>query len=149
MNKKIIINIIILCVYLGLNNTPHTYNKNNNFKNFIYVNNINEKDMKIEITNIETINSAINLDEIYEAYSIITLDVVNTGLDHIELSSIDYSFYQNNKKLQTFIQSENECLGFVGIVESGECKKIKIGILLAEKNTPIKLVFKNSNYIKR
>ena len=149
MNKKIIINIIILCVSLGLNNTSHTYNKNNNFKNFIYVNNINEKDIKIEITNIETINSAINLDEIYEAYSIITLDVVNTGLDHIELSSIDYSFYQNNKKLQTFIQSENECLGFVGTVESGERKKIKIGVLLAEKNTPIKLVFKNSNYIKR
>lgn len=149
MKKFFVINTIILCAFFSLSNISYSYNKHNNLKKIIYVNNINEEDIKIQIINVETINSAINLDEIYEGYSIITLNVVNTGLDCIELSNIDYSFYQNNKKLETFIESENKFLGFVGTLESGEQKEVKIGLVLAEKNTPIKLFFKNLNYIKR
>lgn len=144
MSKKFIICLILftLCSF----NTSYS---NNNLNESLNLNNTNDENVKIEIKNVEIINSAINLDEIYEAYSIITMNIVNTGLDYMELSNINYYFYQNHKKLQTFIQSENGYLGFVGTLESGEEKEIKIGVVLEEKNTPLKLVFENLNDINK
>ena len=149
MKKELIVCLIILFVLCSLNNTSYCFNKNNNFKNLLYINNINDKDIKIEIANVETINSTISLDEIYEAYSIITMNITNTGLDHVELSNINYSIYQGDKKLQTFIQSQNKYLGFVGTLESGESKEIKIGVVLEEENASLKLVFENLCDIKK
>lgn len=149
MKKEFIICLTILFTLCIYNNTSHCFNKNNDFQNVFYINNINDKDIKIEISNVEIINNAISLDEIYEAHSIITMDITNTGLDCVELPNINYSIYQGDKKLQTFIQTQNECLGFVGILESGERKQIKIGVALEEKNTPLKLVFENLSDIKK
>ncbi|MEW9080036.1 hypothetical protein [Terrisporobacter glycolicus] len=143
MKKQLIIYIFILIVVYTFNNVSYSINKNNQFQNSLYVNNINDKDIKIEITNVETINSAISLDEVYESYSIITMNISNTGLDIVELSNINYSVYQDNKKLQTFIQSQNKYLGFVGTLDSGEQKEVKIGVVLEEKNMPLKLVLEN------
>lgn len=143
MKKELIIYILMLIGVFTFNNVSYSINKNNPFQSSIYANNINDKDIKIEITNVETINSAISLDEIYESYSIITMGITNTGLDDVELSNINYSVYQDNKKLQTFIQSQNKYLGFVGILGSGEQKKVTIGVVLEKKNKPLKVVFEN------
>ncbi|MCC3869899.1 hypothetical protein [Terrisporobacter mayombei] len=149
MKKELIIYIFMLIVVFTFNNVSYSINKNNQFQNSLYVNNINDKDIKIEIANVETINSAISLEEIYESYSIITMDITNNGLDNVELSNIDYFVYQDNKKLQTFIQSQNKYLGFVGTLSSGEQKEIKIGVVLEKKNTPLKLVFENLSDSKK
>lgn len=149
MKKEFIICLTILFTLCIYNNTSYCFNKNNDFQNVLHINNINDKDIEIEITDMETINSTISLDEIYEVYSIITMDISNTGLDCVELSNINYSIYQGDKKLQTFIQTQNECLGFIGTLESGERKQIKIGVALEEKNTPLKLVFENLSDIKK
>lgn len=143
MKKELIIYILMLIGVFTFNNVSYSINKINPFQSSIYVNNINDKDIKIEITNVETINSAISLDEIYESYSIITMDITNTGLDDVELSNINYFVYQDNKKLQTFIQSQNKYLGFVGKLGSGEQKKVTIGVVLEKKNKPLKVVFEN------
>lgn len=148
MKKEFIICLTILFTLCIYNNISYCFN-NNDFPNVLHINNINDKDIKIEIADMEIINSAISLDEIYEVYSIITMDISNTGLDCVELSNINYSVYQHDKKLQTFIQTQNECLGFVGTLESGECKQIKIGVVLEEKNTPLKLVFENLSDTKK
>jgi len=149
MKKELIIYISMLLVVFTFNNASYSINKNNHFQNLLYVNNINDKDIKIEIINVETINSAISLDQVYESYSIITMDITNTGLDNEELSNINYFAYQDNKKLQTFIQSQNKYLGFVGTLASGEQKEIKIGVVLEKKNTPLKLVFENLSDSKK
>lgn len=141
MKKELIIYIFMIIVVFTFNNVSYSINKNNQFQNSLCVNNINCKDIKIEITNVETINSTISLDEIYESYSIVTMNITNMGLDNVELSNINYFVYQDNKKLQTFIQSKNKCLGFIGALGSGEQKKVKVGVVLEKKNTPIKLVF--------
>jgi len=145
MKKELIIYILMLIGVFTFNNVSYSINKNNPFQSSIYANNINDKDIKIEITNVETINSVISLDEIYESYSIITMGITNTGLDDVELSNINYSVYQDNKKLQTFIQSQNKYLGFVGTLGSGEQKKVTIGVVLDKKNKPLKVVFENLN----
>lgn len=149
MKKKIIICLTVLFTLFNINDTSYSFNRNNNLKNSLYLNNINDKDIKIEVNNIETINSAINLDEIYDTYSIIIMNITNTGLDYVELSNINYSIYQGNKKLNTFIDSKNKYLGFVGTLESGECKEIKIGVILEEKDTQLKLVFENLSDAKK
>ncbi|HBI91405.1 MAG TPA: hypothetical protein DDY58_02610 [Terrisporobacter glycolicus] len=143
MKKELIIYILMLIGVFTFNNVSYSINKNNPFQSSIYVNNINDKDIKIEITNVETINSAISLDEVYESYSIITMGITNTGLDDVELSNINYSVYQDNKKLQTFIQSQNKYLGFVGTLGSGEQKKVTVGVVLEKKNKPLKMFFEN------
>lgn len=143
MKKELIIYILMLIGVFTFNNVSYSINKINPSQSSIYVNNINDKDIKIEITNVETINSAISLDEVYESYSIITMGITNTGLDDVELSNINYSVYQDNKKLQTFIQSQNKYLGFVGTLGSGEQKKVTVGVVLEKKNKPLKMFFEN------
>lgn len=145
MKKELIIYILMVIGVFTFNNVSYSINKNNPCQSSIYANSINDKDIKIEITNVETINSAICLDEIYESYSIITMGITNTGLDDVELSNINYSVYQDNKKLQTFIKSQNKYLGFVGILGSGEQKKVTIGVVLEKKNKPLKVFFENLN----
>lgn len=149
MIKAFTICLTILSALFSINNTSYYNNQNSNFKKSISINNIDNKNIKIEIINIETINSAINLDEMYEAYSIITVDITNTGLEYLELANINYSIYQGDKKLQSFIQSQNEYLGFIGTLDSGEKKEIKLGVVLEEKNTPLKLVFENLGDINK
>lgn len=149
MKKIFVICLIILFALCTKNNTSNCINKSNNFKTIFYINNIGDKDIKIEIEGLERINSAIKLDETYESYSIITMDITNLGLEYTELSNINCSIYQGEKKLQTFVQSQNDHLGFVGTLKSGESRKIKLGVVLEEKNTPLKLVFENLSNIKR
>lgn len=149
MKKELIIYILMILVVFAFNNASYSINKNNHFQNSLYVNNVNDKNIKIEIKNVETVNSVICLDEVYESYSIITMDITNTGLDNVELSNINYFVYQDNKKLQTFIQSKNKYLGFIGTLASGEHKEIKIGVVLEKKNTPLKLVFDNLSDSKK
>lgn len=143
MKKILIIYLTLLFALCNVNNTSYSISKDKFLKNTLCINNVIDKDIKIEIKNIKTENNAISLDKIYEIYSIITMDVTNTGLDYVELSNINYSIYQGDKNLQTFIQTENKCLGFIGTLKSGETKEVKIGVVLEEKNMPLKLVFEN------
>lgn len=143
MKKILIIYLTLLFTLCNVNNTSYSISKDKFLKNTLCINNVIDKDIKIEIKNIKTENHSISLDKIYEIYSIITMDVTNTGLDYVELSNINYSIYQGDKNLQTFIQTENKCLGFIGTLKSGETKEVKIGVVLEEKNIPLKLVFEN------
>lgn len=149
MKKQVIIYMIILFISFSFKNSSYCFSGENNLNNSLCLNDINDKNINIEIKNIDTINEVINLDETYDTYSIITMDINNRGLDYIELSNINYSIYQGNKKLETFIESQNKYLGFVGKLESGESKEVKIGVVLEEKNTPLKLVFENLSDIKK
>ena len=149
-NKYLWSCIIVIALLLhSLNSISFCIHKSNFDKESLMINNINDKDIKIEIKNAETINSVINLDEIYKTYSIITMDITNTGLDYVELSNINCSIYQNDKKLQTFIQSDNEYLGFVGVLLSGDKKEIKIGVALEDRNSPLEIVFENLSDTKK
>lgn len=138
MKKQLLICLTVLMVLILNNNI--IYSKNNSSE---------EQDIKIEVKDVEIINSTINLDKMYETYAIITMDISNISLDCIELSNINYNAYQGDKKLQTFIQTKNKYLGFIGELKSGESKEIKVGVTLEEKNTPLKLVFENWDNIKR
>ena len=59
MKKEFMICLTILFTLCIYNNTSYCFNNNNDFQNVLHINNINDKDIKVEITNMEIINSAI------------------------------------------------------------------------------------------
>ena len=97
---------------------------------------------------MDIINKTINLDKKYYNYSIITINIKNTGLEYVELSNINYYLYQGNKKLETFVQSNDNYLGFVGMLSSGENKEVKICVALENIKEPLELTLENSSDIK-
>ena len=50
----------------------------------IWTSNINDKAINIKVTDIAINNTSIELDEVYNASAIITVDVKNNGLNDIE-----------------------------------------------------------------
>lgn len=52
----------------------------------IWTSNINDKAINIKVTDIAINNTSIELDEVYNASAIITVDVKNNGLNDIELA---------------------------------------------------------------
>ncbi|MFQ9286889.1 MAG: hypothetical protein ACLR3X_01630 [Intestinibacter bartlettii] len=61
----------------------------------------------------------------------------------LELSDIDYKFYQNNKLQETFTNKEDNIYGFLGSLESGEGKTIKICVSLENIKQPIVFLINN------
>ena len=55
----------------------------------IWTSNINDKAINIKVTDIAINNTSIELDEVYNASAIITVDVKNNGLNDIELANLD------------------------------------------------------------
>ena len=147
-NKYIWKAIFIVLVFININTNCFSINKYNDDKAHLWLNNINDKDIKIEIKSMDIINKTINLDKKYYNYSIITINIKNTGLEYVELSNINYYLYQGNKKLETFVQSNDNYLGFVGMLSSGENKEVKICVALENIKEPLELTLENSSDIK-
>ena len=147
-NKYIWKAIFIVLVFININTNCFSINKYNDDKSHFWLNNINDKDIKIEIKSMDIINKTINLDKKYYNYSIITINIKNTGLEYVELSNINYYLYQGNKKLETFVQSNDNYLGFVGMLSSGENKEVKICVALENIKEPLELTLENSSDIK-
>lgn len=147
-NKYIWKAIFIVLVFININTNCFSINKYNDDKAHFWLNNINDKDIKIEIKSMDIINKTINLDKKYYNYSIITINIKNTGLEYVELSNINYYLYQGNKKLETFVQSNDNYLGFVGMLSSGENKEVKICVALENIKEPLELTLENSSDIK-
>lgn len=145
MKIKLIISVLLITMLTSINVNAEkfdNYNLNNKNINEIIA---NKHDLDINISNVEIVNHKIKLDKDYNSYAIITMDVFNTGLEEIELSNINTYVYQNHKLLPTFIKSEkDECLGFVGMLNSGQCKNIKMCVGLEKNNRDIKMVFEDS-----
>ena len=55
----------------------------------IWTSNINDKAINIKVTDIDINNTSIELDEVYNASAIITVDVKNNGLNDIELANLE------------------------------------------------------------
>lgn len=106
-------------------------------------------DIKINVTDIDIIKEKINIGEIYESSAIISMKVKNHGKENIELSNLDIYPYQGSKPIKYFVSTSKEDIhGFIGNINSGETKDIKMGITLHNTNEPIKLEMKNIEDIK-
>ena len=141
--KKIWIFTVMIFVLITLNTICFSMDKSNINNESLWLNNINDKDIKIEIESVDIINKNVFLDKQYDNYVIITMNVKNMGLDEVELSNINYSIYQQNKILKTFIQSKKNYLGFVGTLSSGDKKNITICAVIDDKKSPIYAEFEN------
>lgn len=108
----------------------------------ILINNTNNKDINIKVKEISINDASIELDEVYNASAIITVDVKNNGLNDIELANLDVYPYQGNLSTKYFVSTyKNEINGLIGNLKSGESKTLKMGVALHNIKEPIRLEF--------
>lgn len=144
MNKKIVTSIFTVLITLGMYSTSICINKENKYCKDIWINNRSDDDIKIKVKDVEISEQAIKVNEEYKASAILTMNVENMGIDSVELSNIDIYPYQENKPIRYFVNtSKDNITGFIGNLQSGENKDIKIGLTLHNTNEKIKLVFSN------
>ena len=106
----------------------------------IWTSNINDKAIN---------NTSIELDEVYNASAIITVDVKNNGLNDIELANLDVYPYQGSLATKYFVSTyKDEISGFIGNLKSGESKTLKMGVTLHNTKEPIRLEFSDIEDIK-
>ena len=87
----------------------------------IWTSNINDKAINIKVTDIAINNTSIELDEVYNASAIITVDVKNNGLNDIELANLDVYPYQGSLATKYFVSTyKDEISGFLEKLKSGE-----------------------------
>ena len=141
MNIKRLGLFLLIILLISLNNSIYAldekdYNDTNYLKNSTEQINISLKDIELEQKNVE-------ISDDYDKFAILTFTVVNTSLKPLELSDIDYKFYQNNKLQETFTNKEDNIYGFLGSLESGESKTIKICVSLENIKQPIVFLINN------
>lgn len=106
----------------------------------IWTSNINDKAIN---------NTSIELDEVYNASAIITVDVKNDGLNDIELANLDVYPYQGSLATKYFVSTyKDEISGFIGNLKSGESKTLKMGVTLHNTKEPIRLEFSDIEDIR-
>lgn len=106
----------------------------------IWTSNINDKAIN---------NTSIELDEVYNASAIITVDVKNNGLNDIELANLDVYPYQGSLATKYFVSTyKDEISGFIGNLKSGESKTLKMGVTLHNTKEPIRLEFSDIEDIR-
>lgn len=111
---------------------------------------INEEDIWTSNINDKAINNtSIELDEVYNASAIITVDVKNNGLNDIELANLDVYPYQGSLATKYFVSTyKDEISGFIGNLKSGESKTLKMGVTLHNTKEPIRLEFSDIEDIR-
>ena len=115
-----IIAMIFLCSVLCFNSNLFTYAiDKDNIKDTNYFDRYTEQ-INICVKDVEVKQEDIDISDDYDKFAILTFTVVNTSLKPLELSDIDYKFYQNNKLQETFTNKEDNIYGFLGSLESGE-----------------------------
>ena len=138
--KKLTI-FLLTVLFLNLNQFIYAldienYNDTNCLENSTQQINISLKDIELEQKNVE-------ISDDYDKFAILTFNVINTSLEPLELSQIKYEFYQDNKLQDTFINTEQDIYGFLGKVDSGENKIVKICVSLENMKQPIVLFINN------
>ncbi len=141
-----IIAMIFLCSVLCFNSNLFTYSTyaidKDNIKDTNYFDRYTEQ-VNICLKDVEVKQEDIDISYDYDKFAILTFTVVNTSLKPLELSDIDYKFYQNNKLQETFTNKEDNIYGFLGSLESGESKTIKICVSLENIKQPIVFLINN------
>ncbi|MBU5336679.1 hypothetical protein [Intestinibacter bartlettii] len=138
--KKLTI-FLLTVLFLNLNQFIYAldienYNDTNCLENSTQQINISLKDIELEQKNVE-------ISDDYDKFAILTFNVINTSLEPLELSQIKYEFYQDNKLQDTFINTEQDIYGFLGKLDSGENKIVKICVSLENMKQPIVLFINN------
>lgn len=141
MNIKRLGLFLLIILLVSLNNSIYAldekdYNYTNYLKNSTEQINISLKDIELEQKNVE-------ISDDYDKFAILTFNVINTSLEPLELSQIKYQFYQDNKLQDTFINKNQNIYGFLGKLNSGESKIIKICVSLDNMKEPIVLLINN------
>ena len=116
----------------------------------VWISNINNKTLNIKVTDIAINNASIELDEVYNASAIITMNVKNNGLNDVELANLDV--YPSQGKLATkyFVSTyKDDINGFIGNLKSGESKILKMGVTLHNTKEPIILEFSDIEDIRK
>ena len=138
-----IIAMIFLCSVLCFNSNLFTYAiDKDNIKDTNYFDRYTEQ-INICLKDVEVKQEDIDISDDYDKFAILTFTVVNTSLKPLELSDIDYKFYQNNKLQETFTNKNQNIYGFLGKLNSGESKIIKICVSLDNMKEPIVLLINN------
>lgn len=138
MKNKLLISILTMTLFIFSYKISTCLEKN------IWINNINEKEIKVRLVNIDIKEESLNIDKEYKAYAVVTMNVQNNSKNNIELSNIDVYPYQNNEPIKYFVSTSSENIkGFIGNLNPKESKIIKMGITLNNTNDPIKLEFSN------
>lgn len=133
---------LLTVLFLNLNQSIYAldienYNDTNCLENSTQQINISLKDIELEQKNVE-------ISDDYDKFAILTFNVINTSLEPLELSQIKYEFYQDNKLQDTFINTEQNIYGFLGKLDSGENKIVKICVSLENMKQPIVLFINNN-----
>jgi len=143
--KSIVTIFFLLCSYTNSISLENEYITKDN----ILIDNINDNIININVTDICIDNKTIELDQIYNASVIITMNVKNNGIDDIELSNLDIYPYQGNLSTKYFVSTyKDEITGFIGNLKSGESKTLKMGVTLHNTKDPIRLEFDHIDDIK-
>ena len=84
-------------------------------KEKVWIGNINDKALNIKVTDIAINNASIELDEVYNASAIITMNVKNNGLNNVELANLDVYPSQGTLATKYFVSTyKDEINGFIG-----------------------------------
>ncbi len=126
------VNIAVAIESLGLNDS------------YVYLTNMNEENVNIEIKKIDLVDEPIEIGQVYDASAVMTINIKNNSYNNIELSNLNVYVYQKNQPTKYFVSTyENEINGFIGYIESGQDKDIKIGVTLHNKNDKVKIELLN------
>ena len=102
MNTKFFTSIVTIFFLLCSSTASICLGKEYITEEDIWTSNINDKAINIKVTDIDINNTSIELDEVYNASAIITVDVKNNGLNDIELANLDVYPYQGSLATKYF-----------------------------------------------
>ena len=141
MKNKFFKSIVTIFFLLCLSTASICLEKEYITEEDIWTSNINDKAINIKVTDIAINNTSIELDEVYNASAIITVDVKNNCLDVYP--------YQGSLATKYFVSTyKDEISGFIGNLKSGESKTLKMGVTLHNTKEPIRLEFSDIEDIR-
>ena len=105
MNTKFFTSIVTIFFLLCSSTASICLEKEYINEEDIWTSNINDKAINIKVTDIAINNTSIELDEVYNASAIITVDVKNNGLNDIELANLDVYPYQGSLATKYFVST--------------------------------------------
>lgn len=136
--------VMLFLVILSLNNDIIVYTADN-LKCKIANQNNQAQYIKIYLKDLKIEDEKVKIDEDYIEFATLTFDVINTSLEPIELSQMDFEFYQSGNLKKTFVKTNEGIYGFLGRLDSGETKEVKICVELDNSKENLLLVIKKNN----
>ena len=140
MNTKFLKSIITIFFLLCSSTVSICLDKEYITKEKIWIKNIDNNSINIKVTDVCINDSIIELNEVYNASAIITMNVKNNGVNDIELANLDVYPYQGALATKYFVSTyKDEINGLIGNLRSGESKTLKMGVTLHNTKDPIRL----------